>query len=180
MLSAQCIYICSLCHVNNFLKGHVDFTIWEYVAQNNYYIVLFYLNFAIVCIFDFLFLQCQFRRVLSVIMGAYKYIQELYRKKQSDVMRFLLRIRCWQYRQLTTMHRAPRPSRPDKARRMGYKAKQGMKVVFVCILNQSEQMENTSDELYMHHSYIFSGDYVFLRLQNFRCRCTRENMESRL
>ncbi|GFG30090.1 hypothetical protein Cfor_09510 [Coptotermes formosanus] len=57
-------------------------------------------------------------------MGAYKYIQELYRKKQSDVMRFLLRIRCWQYRQLTTMHRAPRPSRPDKARRMGYKAKQ--------------------------------------------------------
>jgi hypothetical protein len=34
-------------------------------------------------------------------MGAYKYISELYRKKQSDVMRYLLRIRCWQYRQLT-------------------------------------------------------------------------------
>ncbi|KAJ9577358.1 hypothetical protein L9F63_006102, partial [Diploptera punctata] len=49
--------------------------------------------------------------------------------KQSDVMRFLLRIRCWQYRQLTKMHRAPRPSRLDKARRMGYKAKQGF-VVF--------------------------------------------------
>lgn len=59
-------------------------------------------------------------------MGAYKYIQELYRKKQSDVLRFLLRIRVWQYRQLTKMHRAPRPSRPDKARRMGYKAKHGM------------------------------------------------------
>lgn len=58
-------------------------------------------------------------------MGAYKYMQELYRKKQSDVLRFLLRIRCWQYRQLTKMHRAPRPSRPDKARRLGYKAKQG-------------------------------------------------------
>ena len=58
-------------------------------------------------------------------MGAYKYIQELYRKKQSDVLRFLLRIRVWQYRQLTKMHRAPRPSRPDKARRMGYKAKHG-------------------------------------------------------
>jgi len=58
-------------------------------------------------------------------MGAYKYMQELYRKKQSDVLRFLLRIRCWQYRQLTKIHRAPRPSRPDKARRLGYKAKQG-------------------------------------------------------
>merc|ERR1712107_785630 len=58
-------------------------------------------------------------------MGAYKYISELYRKKQSDVMRYLLRIRCWQYRQLTKVHRAPRPTRPDRARRLGYKAKQG-------------------------------------------------------
>ncbi|KAG5679720.1 hypothetical protein PVAND_009267 [Polypedilum vanderplanki] len=32
---------------------------------------------------------------------------------------------CWQYRQLTKLHRAPRPSRPDKARRLGYRAKQG-------------------------------------------------------
>uniref|UniRef100_A0A2K5C6Q4 Ribosomal protein L15 n=1 Tax=Aotus nancymaae TaxID=37293 RepID=A0A2K5C6Q4_AOTNA len=39
-------------------------------------------------------------------MGAYKYIQELWRKKQSDVMRFLLRVRCWQYRQLSALHRA--------------------------------------------------------------------------
>nr|XP_014334019.1 PREDICTED: 60S ribosomal protein L15 isoform X2 [Bos mutus] len=54
-------------------------------------------------------------------MGAYKYIQELWRKKQSDVMRFLLRVRCWQYRQLSALHRAPRPTRPDKARRLGYK-----------------------------------------------------------
>jgi large subunit ribosomal protein L15e len=58
-------------------------------------------------------------------MGAYKYIQELYRKKQSDVIRFLLRIRVWQYRQLSAIHRASRPTRPDKARRLGYKAKQG-------------------------------------------------------
>uniref|UniRef100_A0A643ATE7 Ribosomal protein L15 n=1 Tax=Balaenoptera physalus TaxID=9770 RepID=A0A643ATE7_BALPH len=58
-------------------------------------------------------------------MGAYKYIQELWRKKQSDVMRFLLRVRCWQYCQLSALHRAPRPTRPDKACRLGYKAKQG-------------------------------------------------------
>jgi hypothetical protein len=39
-------------------------------------------------------------------MGAYKYIGELYKKKQSDVLRFLLRVRyvailnyccCWIY-----------------------------------------------------------------------------------
>lgn len=58
-------------------------------------------------------------------MGAYKYLEELYKKKQSDLLRFLLRIRCWYFRQLTKIHRAPRPTRPDKARRLGYKAKQG-------------------------------------------------------
>ena len=34
-------------------------------------------------------------------------------------------VRCWEYRQLNVIHRASRPSRPDKARRLGYKAKQG-------------------------------------------------------
>lgn len=58
-------------------------------------------------------------------MGAYKYVEELYKKKQSDVLRFILRVRAWEYRQLPVCHRASRPSRPDKARRMGYKAKQG-------------------------------------------------------
>ncbi|XP_072045200.1 large ribosomal subunit protein eL15-like [Amphiura filiformis] len=58
-------------------------------------------------------------------MGAYKYMQELWRKKQSDVMRFLMRVRTWQLRQLTAIHRASRPLRPDKARQLGYRAKQG-------------------------------------------------------
>ena len=58
-------------------------------------------------------------------MGAYKYMSEIYRKKQSDVLRYLLRIRCWQYRQLTKVHRVQRSTRPDKARRLGYKNKQG-------------------------------------------------------
>ncbi|KAF2864264.1 hypothetical protein K470DRAFT_273637 [Piedraia hortae CBS 480.64] len=61
----------------------------------------------------------------TVKMGAHKYLEELQKKKQSDVMRFLLRVRCWELRQLNVIHRASRPSRPDKARRMGYKAKQG-------------------------------------------------------
>jgi len=31
-------------------------------------------------------------------MGALKYIEELNKKKQSDVLRFLLRVRCWEVR----------------------------------------------------------------------------------
>jgi len=49
----------------------------------------------------------------------------MWRKKQSDTMRFLLRVRTWQYRQMAAVVRAPRSTRPEKARRMGYKAKQG-------------------------------------------------------
>src|SRR5690606_2600886 len=59
------------------------------------------------------------------VMGAYKYLEELYKKKQSDALRFVHRLRCWQLRQRSAVHRASRPSRPDKARRLGYKAKQG-------------------------------------------------------
>ncbi|RWW70938.1 hypothetical protein BHE74_00021359 [Ensete ventricosum] len=55
----------------------------------------------------------------------FSYVSELWRKKQSDVMRFLQRVRCWEYRQLPSIVRVTRPTRPDKARRLGYKAKQG-------------------------------------------------------
>ncbi len=41
------------------------------------------------------------------------------------MLRFLLRVRCWEYRQLPGLVRLTGPSRPDKARRLGYKAKQG-------------------------------------------------------
>ncbi|CAK9080948.1 60S ribosomal protein L15 [Durusdinium trenchii] len=58
-------------------------------------------------------------------MGAYKYLEEMWRKKQSDVMRFLARMRNWEFRQLPAVHRCSRPTRPDKARKVGYKAKQG-------------------------------------------------------
>jgi large subunit ribosomal protein L15e len=58
-------------------------------------------------------------------MGAYKYLEAIQTKKQSDLLRFLLRVRCWEYRQLNVIHRASRPSRPDKAHRLGYKSKQG-------------------------------------------------------
>ena len=52
----------------------------------------------------------------------------MYKHKQSDVLRFLLRVRCWEYHQLNVIRRATRPARPDKARRLGYKAKQGFAI----------------------------------------------------
>mmetsp|Transcript_84078 Transcript_84078/g.235572 ORF Transcript_84078/g.235572 Transcript_84078/m.235572 type:complete len:205 (+) Transcript_84078:70-684(+) len=58
-------------------------------------------------------------------MGAYKYLEEFWRKKQSDVFRYLARLRTWEFRQLPAVHRCSRPTRPDKARKVGYKAKQG-------------------------------------------------------
>uniref|UniRef100_A0A8C2M1D9 Ribosomal protein L15 n=1 Tax=Cricetulus griseus TaxID=10029 RepID=A0A8C2M1D9_CRIGR len=58
-------------------------------------------------------------------MGAYKYMQQLGRKKQSKVMRFLLRVCFWQYRRLSVLHRALSHTGPDKVQRLGYKAKQG-------------------------------------------------------
>ena len=50
-------------------------------------------------------------------------VQELWKKKQSDVLRYLLRIRAWEYRQSPVITRCTQPTRPDKARRLGYKAK---------------------------------------------------------
>jgi len=39
-------------------------------------------------------------------------------------MRFVQRVRCWEYRQQPAIVRLTRPTRPDKARRLGFKAKQ--------------------------------------------------------
>ena len=33
----------------------------------------------------------------AAAMGAYKYMEEMYKKKQSDVLRFLLRVRNWEW-----------------------------------------------------------------------------------
>ena len=58
-------------------------------------------------------------------MGVYKYLEELWKRKQTDLMRFILRMRTWEYRQLPALTRCTRSSRPDKARKLGYKRKQG-------------------------------------------------------
>merc|ERR1711875_133077 len=72
-------------------------------------------------------------------MGAYKYVNELWRKKQTDVMGFLLRVRTWQYRQLSRVHRASQPTRIEKARRLGYRAKQGFVIYRVRVRRGSRK-----------------------------------------
>jgi large subunit ribosomal protein L15e len=81
-------------------------------------------------------------------MGAYKYLEELWKKKQSDVLRFLLRVRCWEYRHLPSVHRASRPTRPDKARRLGYKAKQGYVIYRVRVRRGNRKRPNSKGIIY--------------------------------
>ena len=75
-------------------------------------------------------------------MGAYKYLEELWRKKQSDAMRYVLRIRAWEYRQLPKVCRVSHSTRPDKARRLGMKAKQGYVVYRVAIRRGGRKRPN--------------------------------------
>ena len=66
-------------------------------------------------------------------------MEELWKKKQSDMLRFLSRVRVWEYRQLPAIHRCTRPTRPDKARRLGYKAKQGFVIYRVRVRRGSRK-----------------------------------------
>ena len=81
-------------------------------------------------------------------MGAYKYLEELWKKKQSEVMRFVFRLRTWEYRQQPSIVRLNRPSRPDKARRLGFKAKQGYVVYRVKVRAGGRKRPNAKGIVY--------------------------------
>jgi large subunit ribosomal protein L15e len=66
-------------------------------------------------------------------MGAFMYINELWKKKSSDVMRFVQRIRSWEYRHQHAIVSLRRPTRPEKARALGFKTKPGYTVFRVRI-----------------------------------------------
>ena len=81
-------------------------------------------------------------------MGAYKYLEELWRKKQSDAMRYVLRIRAWEYRQLPRVCRVSHSTRPDKARKLGMKAKQGYVVYRVAVRRGGRKRPNPKGIVY--------------------------------
>ena len=94
-------------------------------------------------------------------------MEELWKKKQSDVLRFLLRVRAWEYRQYPVVHRLPRPSRPDKARRLGYKAKQGFVIVRTAVRRGGRKRPNSKGIVYgkpKHH-----GINQLKARRNLRC-----------
>jgi len=69
-------------------------------------------------------------------------MEEMWRKKQSDVMRFLLRVRAWEYRQGKKVQRVSNPTRTDKAHKLGYKAKQGYSVYRVAVRRGGRKRPN--------------------------------------
>lgn len=81
-------------------------------------------------------------------MGGYKYMEELWRKKQSDVMRFMLRVRAWEYRQLPKIWKVNKPTRTDKAHRLGYKAKQGYVLYRVAVRRGGRKRPNGKGIVY--------------------------------
>mmetsp|Transcript_8894 Transcript_8894/g.10170 ORF Transcript_8894/g.10170 Transcript_8894/m.10170 type:complete len:206 (-) Transcript_8894:897-1514(-) len=81
-------------------------------------------------------------------MGGYKYMEELWRKKQSDVMRFMLRVRAWEYRQLPKIWKVNKPTRTDKAHRLGYKAKQGFVLYRVAVRRGGRKRPNGKGIVY--------------------------------
>eukprot|EP00920_Eleutheroschizon_duboscqi_P025842 GHVT01063835.1.p1 GENE.GHVT01063835.1~~GHVT01063835.1.p1 ORF type:complete len:166 (+),score=2.83 GHVT01063835.1:114-611(+) len=101
-------------------------------------------------------------------MGAYKFLEELYKKKQSDVMRFLQRVRAWEYRHLPSVHRCRRPTRPDKAHRLGYKAKQGF-VIYRVRVRRGDRKKNVAKGIVYgkptHHGKLF----LFKRTKRYQC-----------
>jgi len=66
-------------------------------------------------------------------MGASSFVNEIWRKKQSDIMSFLLQLRSWEYRHYPSIQRVKSPTRTEKAKKLGYKAKQGFIVYRVRI-----------------------------------------------
>jgi len=62
---------------------------------------------------------------------AYKYIAKAWKKPETSFVKELMWQRAVEWRKQPTVHRIERPTRLDRARRLGYKAKQGFVVARV-------------------------------------------------
>merc|ERR1711988_278566 len=80
--------------------------------------------------------------------GSLQIFTRIMEKKTMRNHAILLRLRTWEYRQLPTMHRVTRPSRPDKARRLGYKAKQGVVIWRVAVRRGSRKTNTPKGIIY--------------------------------
>jgi len=64
------------------------------------------------------------------------------------VLRFLLRVRAWEYRQLPKVYKCTKPTRTDKAHRLGYKAKQGYSIYRVAVRRGGRKRPNYKGIVY--------------------------------
>jgi len=62
---------------------------------------------------------------------AYKHIAKAWKKPETSFVEELMRQRAIEWRKQPTVHRIERPTRLDRARKLGYKAKQGFAVARV-------------------------------------------------
>ncbi|MCW3978014.1 MAG: 50S ribosomal protein L15e [Candidatus Bathyarchaeota archaeon] len=62
---------------------------------------------------------------------AYKYLAEAWKKPEASFVKEIMKQRAIQWRRQPTVIRVDRPTRLDRARKLGYKAKQGFVVVRV-------------------------------------------------
>ncbi len=73
-------------------------------------------------------------------MGSmYKYVRNFWRDRNSEEFKELMKSRLIQWRKQPTVVRVERPTRIDRARSLGYKAKQGFVVVRVKIRRGSRR-----------------------------------------
>jgi large subunit ribosomal protein L15e len=89
-------------------------------------------------------------------MGCYKYMEELWRHKQSDALRFLLRVRAWEYRQRPNILTCNRPTRTEKAHRLGYKAKQGYVIVRAGVRRGGRKRQNHRGMVFGKPKYVLN------------------------
>ncbi len=77
------------------------------------------------------FRECGFRaeRNGGIIMGYYKYVREAWKSPDKSYVKDLMRERMPKWRTENVTTRIERPTRPDRARALGYKAKPGFIVV---------------------------------------------------
>lgn len=61
-------------------------------------------------------------------MAFTQILREIHRKKQTDIMKYMTRVAVVEARQNDVVHRKEKPLFLDRARKLGYKAKQGVTV----------------------------------------------------
>uniref|UniRef100_A0A2K5ZR11 Ribosomal protein L15 n=1 Tax=Mandrillus leucophaeus TaxID=9568 RepID=A0A2K5ZR11_MANLE len=111
-------------------------------------------------------------------VGAYKYIQELWRKKQCDVMHFLLRVHCWQYRKLSAVHRAHHSTRPHRTRPR--KAKQDYVICRIRVYRGGRKRPVPKGATYskpVHHAKCHCGALTVILIDPFH-KAIRRNPDT--